>query len=124
MGKIGQGKGITLLQKQKGATMVKQLQLAALRQCGMPPPGHTIYMRHMSFAQQWTAAAEKSRDHLTEVTLPPEYQRHKRVFDQNLAACSPPSQAEDFSIQLKPDAPDHLYCKVYPLNNQETGVLQ
>jgi len=81
-------------------------------------------MRHMSFAQQWTAAAEKSCDHLTEAILPPEYQCHERVFDQNLAARSPPSRAEDFSIQLKPDAPDHLYCKVYPLNNRETGVLQ
>jgi hypothetical protein len=81
-------------------------------------------MRCTSFAQQWTAAAEKSHDHLTEATLPPEYQRHKRIFDQNLAAHFPPLQEDNFSIQLKPDAPDHLYCKVYPLNRQETRVLQ
>jgi hypothetical protein len=83
-----------------------------------------MYMRCTSFAQQWTAAIEKSQDHLTETTLLSEYQHHEHIFDQNLAAHSPPLQKENFSIQLKPDAPDHLYCKVYPLNNRETGVLQ
>jgi hypothetical protein len=97
-GKIGQGKGVTLLQKQKGAMMVKRLQLAALKQCGVPLPGHAIYMRRTSFAQQWIAAAERSRDHLMEATLPPEYQHHKHVFDQNLVARSPPSQKENFTI--------------------------
>jgi hypothetical protein len=90
-GKIRQGKGIMLLQKQKRVTMVKRLQLTALRQCGVPPPGYTIYMRRTSFAQQWMAATKKSCDHLTEVTLPPKYQHHEHVFDQNLAAHSPPS---------------------------------
>ena len=70
------------------------------------------------------AAAEKPRDHLTETTLPPEYKWHERVFDQNLAARFPPPRKENFSIQLKPDAPDHLYCKIYLLNKQETEVLR
>jgi hypothetical protein len=123
-GRIRQKGGIMLLQKQKGAMTVKQLQLAALKQCGTPPLGHVIYMRCTSFAQQWMAAAERTHDHLTEVTLPPGYRHHERVFDQNLAARFPPSRKENFSIQLKPDAPDHLYCKIYPLNKRETGVLQ
>ena len=87
--KVRQGKGITLLQKQKGAMTVKRLQLEALKQCSIPLPGHAIYMRRASFVQQWTAAAEKSQDHLMEATLPPEYQHHEHVFDQNLAAHFP-----------------------------------
>jgi hypothetical protein len=123
MGKIGHKGGITLIQKQKRATIVKRLQLKALRQCGIPPPGHTIYIRHTSFAQQWMAAAEQLQEHLTEATLPPKYQQHVHVFDQNLTACFPPSWKENFAIQLKLDATDHLNCKVYPLNKKETGVL-
>jgi hypothetical protein len=67
-GKIGYKGGITVTQKQKRVTTVKRLQLQALRQCGVPLPGHAIYMRHTSFAQQWTAAAEQSQEHLTEAT--------------------------------------------------------
>jgi hypothetical protein len=123
-GKIGYKGGITVTQKQKRVTTVKRLQLQALKQCGVPPPGHTIYMRCTSFTQQWTAAAEQLWEHLTEATLPPEYQQHVCVFDQNLAAHFPPLRKENFAIQLKPDAANHLNCKVYPLNKKETGVLQ
>jgi hypothetical protein len=83
-GKIGQGKRITLSQKQR-TIMVKQLQLTVLKQCRIPPLKHAIYMRHTSFMQQWTAATKKTCDHLMEATLPPKYKHHKCVFDQNLA---------------------------------------
>jgi len=98
MGKIEQEKGIILSQRQKRKIMIKRLQLTVLKQCGILLSGHAIYMRRISFAQQWMAAGEKSHDHLTKTTLPPEYQHYESVFDQNLAAHSPPLQVEDFSI--------------------------
>jgi hypothetical protein len=70
------------------------------------------------------AAAKQLQEHLTEATLLSEYQCHACVFDQNLATRFPPLRRENFTIQLKPDAADHLNCKVYPLNKKETGVLQ
>jgi hypothetical protein len=105
-GRIRHKGGITLLQE--GEMTVKRLKLEALKQCSIPLPGHAIYMRCASFVQQWTAAAEKSQDHLMEATLPPEYQHHEHVFDQNLAAHFPLSWKENFSIQLKPGAPDSV----------------
>jgi hypothetical protein len=69
-------------------------------------------------------AAHKTCDHLTQAMLPVEYQNYSCVFDQDLMAHFPPSRAENFTITLKPDAPDHLDCKVYPLNKKETIVAQ
>jgi hypothetical protein len=78
----------------------------------------------MSFAQQWSAAVHKTHNHLTEAMLLTEYQKYAQVFDQKLMACFLPNRLENFTITLKPDAPDHLDCKVYPLNKKETIVTQ
>jgi hypothetical protein len=68
--------------------------------------------------------AHKTHDHLTKAMLPAEYQNHSHIFNQNLTACFPPSRAKNFTITLKLDAPDHLDCKVYPLNKKEMIVAQ
>jgi hypothetical protein len=52
-------------------------------------------------------------------SIPPEYQRHWRVFDETLAKQFPPSREEDHKILLKPNAPTSLNCKIYPLTPME-----
>jgi len=58
-----------------------------------------------------------------EVTLPPEFKRHKALFSNKEANKFPPSRGEgDHEIVLLDNAPACFNCKVYPLsrNEQET----
>ena len=48
--------------------------------------------------------------------IPKEYQCHARVFSEEEAQQFPPSWPWDHAITLKPDAPDTINCKVYPLD--------
>jgi hypothetical protein len=49
------------------------------------------------------------------IELPHEYQCHARIFSDEEAQRFPPSQPWDHAINLKPDTPDTINCKVYPL---------
>ena len=50
--------------------------------------------------------------------IPKEYQCHAKVFSEEEAQRFPPSQPWDHAIVLKPDAPDTINCKVYPLDRK------
>src|SRR6202158_968983 len=52
-------------------------------------------------------------------SIPSYYHRHWRVFDEELAKRFPPAREEDHEIILKPNAPDTLDCKIYPLTQAE-----
>jgi hypothetical protein len=74
-------------------------------------------------AQEWAIAAAKKRDP-KDVEVPAEYQRHEVVFSKTAAHRFPPSHPEDHAIQLKPDAPDTIKCKTYPLTRPEMEVAK
>jgi hypothetical protein len=116
--------GIKIEQLNEAKQILRELQIKALKLYGIPEESEVIYLKQQSFAQQWTTAAHKTHDHLTEATLPVEYQNYSHVFNQDLTAHFPLSRAKNFTITLKPDTPDHLDCKVYPLNKKETIVAQ
>ena len=59
-----------------------------------------------------------------EVELPKEYQRHAKIFDPVESKKLPPSRPWDHAIMLKPDAPDTLDCKLYPLPPKDDEALQ
>jgi len=46
--------------------------------------------------------------------IPEEYKRHWKVFSEEESHRFPPQRSEDMRITLKPGAPDHIDCKVYP----------
>jgi hypothetical protein len=46
------------------------------------------------------------------------------VFSETAVHHFPPSQLEDHAIQLKPDAPDIIKCKTYPLTRPEIEVAK
>jgi Reverse transcriptase (RNA-dependent DNA polymerase) len=56
--------------------------------------------------------------------VPPHYHMHQKVFSKEVAQCFPDTRPWDHAIDLKPDAPDTLDCKVYPLGPGEQEVLQ
>jgi len=69
-------------------------------------------------------AHKYAQEHKKEnVTLPPEFKRHKALFSDKEANKFPPSRGEgDHKIVLLENAPTCFNCKVYPLfqNEQET----
>ncbi|KAI0004646.1 hypothetical protein BJV74DRAFT_711316, partial [Russula compacta] len=78
----------------------------------------------MTFMQQWATQANENKQKLMEANIPKEYHRHAKVFLEEAAKALPPLCEENFTINLKPDAPSELMCKIYPLNQQELEVLR
>ena len=58
-----------------------------------------------------------------EVEVPQEYQRHMNIFDPVESRKLPPSRPWDHAISLKPDAPDTIDCKLYPLPPKDDEAL-
>ena len=55
--------------------------------------------------------------------VPPQYHQHAQVFSETAAHRFPVSCEWDHAIDLKPDAPTTMDCKVYPLSPAEDEAL-
>jgi hypothetical protein len=71
-------------------------------------------------AEQATDKIVRSWDQI----VPPQYHQHAPVFSEEAAHRFPISQEWDHTIDLKPDTPTTLDCKVYPLSPGEDDALQ
>ena len=58
------------------------------------------------------------------VELPPQYAKFKRLFSEEASHRFPPKCAWDHAIEFKPDAPDIIDCKVYPMTQTEDNALE
>jgi hypothetical protein len=76
------------------------------------------WINRTNVAQEWAIEAAKKRNP-KDVVVPAKYQHHKVVFSETAAHRFPPSCPKDHAIQLKPDAPDMIKCKTYPLTKLE-----
>jgi len=56
--------------------------------------------------------------------IPPQYQRHTRVFDNKESKKFPPKRSWDHTIELKPGAPAMLISQNIWLSQSELGELQ
>jgi hypothetical protein len=74
-------------------------------------------------AQEWAIEAAKKRAP-QDMEVPAEYQCHAVVFSEKASHRFPPSRPEDHVIQLKPDAPDMIKCKTYPLTKTEMDMAK
>ena len=59
-----------------------------------------------------------------EVEVPEEYRRHANIFDPVESKKLPPSRPWDHTITLKPDTPDTIDCKLYPLPPKDDEALR
>jgi gag-polyprotein putative aspartyl protease len=75
-----------------------------------------ILVSKVNMAQQWAEKANKDKE---KVEIPPQYRDFADVFSKEGAKRFPPSRPEDHAIKLKPEAPDVINCKVYPLTAVE-----
>ena len=58
------------------------------------------------------------------VEIPPQYAKFKRLFSEEASHRFPPKRAWDHAIEFKPDAPDVIDCKVYPMTQTEDNALE
>ena len=58
------------------------------------------------------------------VEVPPQYAKFKRLFSEEASHHFPPKRAWDHAIDFKPDAPDVIDCKVYPMTLTEDKALE
>ena len=56
--------------------------------------------------------------------IPAVYDRFKRLFSEEASQRFPPSRPWDHAIELKPDTPDAIPCKVYPMTPLEDKALE
>lgn len=52
------------------------------------------------------------------------YSRFKRLFSEEASYQFPPLRPWDHAIDLKPDAPDAIPCKIYPMTPAEDKALE
>ena len=71
-------------------------------------------------AEQATDKTIRSWDQI----VSPQYHQHKQVFSETAAYHFPASREWDHAIDLKPDTPATMDCKVYPLSPAEDIALQ
>jgi hypothetical protein len=78
-----------------------------------------------NFAQEWAIEANKDKWAQTvgKEEIPVEYRCHATVFSETAAKRFPPARPEDHAIKLKPDAPQTINCKVYPLTHVEREAM-
>ena len=94
--------------------------------------GDELYIRIVRvgrFAK--TTVAQQLAEQATDKTVrpwdqivPSQYHQHAKVFSETVAHRFPDSREWDHAIDLKPDAPSTLDCKVYPLSPGEDIALQ
>ena len=68
-------------------------------------------------------AADKTVRTWDQIVLP-HYHEHAKVFSEEAAHCFPESREWDHAIDLKPNTPNTMNCKVYPLSPTEDIALQ
>ena len=71
-----------------------------------------------------TELAQKAGQYLKKVEIPSQYQQFAQVFDEDASHRLPQHQPWDHTIDLKPNAPSSLNCKIYPLMVQEKEALR
>ena len=58
------------------------------------------------------------------VEIPPQYAKFKRLFSEEASHRFPPKRTWDHAIEFKPDAPDIIDCKVYPMTQTKDNTLE
>ena len=123
----------------RGATSgkpMRSIKVAGTRTTIRRPPlldeGDELYVRIIrtpriaktTVAQQLAKQATDKMVCSWDQIVPPQYHTHARVFSEEAAHHFPASREWNHAIDLKPEAPLTLDCKVYPLSPGEDDALQ
>jgi hypothetical protein len=117
--------GAALL-RPKPATKVAGLCVSTPSSPALLKEGDELYIRlkKTTFAQKFAQKAATKEAKPWDQIVPPHYHSHRKVFSEAAAQRFPETRPWDHAIDLKPDAPDTLDCKVYPLGPGEQEALK
>ena len=71
-----------------------------------------------------TQLAIAAQQYKVKATLPSEYSKYARLFDEEASHCFPPSHPWDHAIDFIKNAPPFLDCKIYPMTREEDVALK
>ena len=71
-----------------------------------------------------TQLAIATQQYKVKATLPPEYSKYARLFDEEASHRFPPSCPWDHAIDFVKDTPPFLDCKIYPMTWEEDVTLK
>ena len=74
-----------------------------------------------SASMQLAIAAQQ---YMVKTTLPPEYAKYARLFDEEASHRFPPSRPWDHAIDFVKNTPPCLDCKIYPMTREEDAALK
>jgi len=83
-----------------------------------------LYLQKTTTTQIWAQRECEKKGVPVKEEVPAEYKQHWKVFSEELAQRFPPERKEDLQIELLPNAPTSINCKVYPLLQKETEILK
>jgi Reverse transcriptase (RNA-dependent DNA polymerase)/gag-polyprotein putative aspartyl protease len=75
--------------------------------------------RKVTVTQQLAEQATNKKERTWEEQVPIEYHKYRKVFSKQALERFPRKQRWDYAIDLKPDAPTSIDCRVYPLAPKE-----
>jgi len=78
----------------------------------------------MTIAQKITDSYHTTQTPKADTVIPPEYQRHMKVFSEEEAKWFPPSREWDHHIPLMKDAPKTINQKIFNLPKAEKEAIE
>ncbi len=82
-----------------------------------------IAIRKTTMASELAQKAMSHTERTFEQMVPEQYQQHRKIFSKEASHRFPPKRPWDHTIDLIPEAPKTLDCKVYPLAVTEGDAL-
>ncbi len=70
-----------------------------------------------------TDLARQAEQYSVKIEVLEKYQQHAKVFSKEASQRFPPKRPWDHAIELKPEAPNVIDCKIYPLTQEEDKAL-
>src|ERR1700756_195245 len=106
--------------------LIGYYQQRAKAEVGTPKEGEAIYM---TMVRKTTIAQKMAHDFATkkepvDESIPEEFRKFKKVFSEEESKRLPPDRNPNVGVDLLPDVPTHLNCKVYPLTKAEVDTLK
>ena len=83
-----------------------------------------VWIAKTTTATQFDVAAKKQEEKPWDVLVSKRYHKYGKVFQEITSKCFPGKRPWDHAIELLPDAPKSMDCRVYPLSPREKEAAQ
>ncbi len=82
-----------------------------------------VTLRKTTVASELAQLARDKTSQTYEEMVPEEYRKYQKIFNKEQSHRFPPKQTWDHAIDLLPEAPNTIDCKIYPTTQSEKEAL-